>query len=432
MRRTRRTISRREFLGGVARAGGAAGLALALPRLAGCGEAPLPGLGWPVIEAELCTITESMAAFTWVTESEQPTAIRYGRTADLDQHLESPGPPGLYHYLEVPGLAPGTEYNYRLSTIEEPAGDDHDPGRFTTLTLPAGELRFTFATLNDLHVGCDRVGLLAGGGEAFTWPDPSHPSYVFAQEAAVSEINALRDGQGVDFVVVKGDLTGAFTEAEFLQARELLDRLRCPYYPLRGNHDRIGDNPEDYFLAVFGDLIPGGESRFAFQHGGHRLVCLDSSDLQSGAPYLDPAQLDFLGSELSHSQGDPVLVFLHHPVTVEASIFSLSGSDCRAFGAAVRDYDNLVGVFTGHSHRDYISYTEDLGTAPCVETAATQHYPLGFTLYRVFDGGYVQTCHRLHGVNCLEWNEMTRRMYSDMAEELLWLEARQRNFVFPY
>ncbi|MFH2010153.1 MAG: metallophosphoesterase [bacterium] len=403
---------------------------MVFPHGFGCraGDGPLPGLGWEVEKAELVTISDTMAAFSWVTAEEQITAVRFGETEGVERYLESADPVTRFHYLELPGLTSGTEYHYRLSTIgaQPTAGDEHSPGRFTTLIPPPGEQLFSFATVNDVHIGCDEVGLIEGGGEAFTWPDPENPHYTFALEAAVREIN----GHGVDFTIVKGDLTCGYTEAEFEAARAILDGLSAPYYPMRGNHDRVGANPDDYYLRVFGDLLPGGQSHFGFEHGGTRFLCLDSSDLETGEAFLAPEQCAWLASELQQSGSQPVMIFLHHAVI--GAPFALYSEDRHALEDAVAGHESLVGVFSGHSHRDCITTHAPLGPAPLVETAATLHYPSGFTRYRVHEGGYMQVAHRLHGPNCLEWNEMTRGLYAGLAEDVLWLAAAERNFVYTY
>jgi len=421
-------VSRRAFLRGALRAGGTVGAALAVPWLPGCAgdDGPLPALDWAVEKAELVTITDTMAAFTWVTAEQRPTAIHIGDTAGPNRYVEATTPPTRYHYLEVDGLVPGRTYQYRLSTSMSSVWVDHSPGEVTTLVPPPGEPRLTFATMNDVHIGCDEVGLIEGGGEAFTWPDPANPHYTFALESAVSEINALN----VDLVLVKGDLTCGYTEAEFIAAREILDGLTCPYYPLRGNHDRVGDNPDDYYLRVFGDLLPGGRSHFGLERQGLRFLCLDSSNLETGEPSLSTDQVDWLADEMQQSAGSPVMIFLHHAVI--GAPFGLYSEDRNAFLDATAGHDNLVGVFCGHSHRDSITTMAQLGDTPLVETAATLHYPSGFNVCRVYDGGYMQVAHRLHGPSCLEWNEMTRGLYAGLAEDVLWLAASERNFVYHY
>jgi len=418
--------TRRDFLRAVL-SGGACAASPTL--LAGCRRTDGASLDWSIGSAELCTITDTMAALTWVTDEPRPTAIRYGTTGDLGAYLETGDAPALFHYIELTGLSPGTRYHYELSTRTHPSEEDPSPGVFTTLTPPPGAYRFSFATLNDVHVGAVDVGLIGGGGTPMSWPDPENPHWAFAVLSAIDEINRA----GVDFAIVKGDLTTYFTLAEFEEARALLDAFEVPYYPLRGNHDRVGDNPEDYYLALFGDLLPGGTSHFAFRHRGVQFICLDSSNLDDGHPQLSADQVAWLAAQMQQHADRPAMIFLHHPVTDEATLaFSLYPGDQRAFFDAVEGRDNLAGVFCGHSHRDYISHQVQLGTAPCVETAATLHYPSGYNLVRVHDGGYLHTSHRMPCQNCLEWTEMTRGLYGGHAEEWLFLEAGLRNFVHRF
>jgi predicted phosphodiesterase len=413
-----------------ARVGALAGLGTVVPIWTRCSEKPLPGLDWSVLAADLVTITEDSAAFMWVTDDERPTAIRYGTDEGVDRYHETGNPPSRFHYLELEGLMPGTTYHYRLSTLSPPGHDEHSPGTFTTLVPPDGDLLFTFATMNDIHVGVDEVGLIFGGGaEGMSWPDPQNPHWRFTVDSAVSRINQ----SGAEFVIVKGDLTSEFTEEEFQGARELLDRLAVPYYPVRGNHDRVGANPEDFYLRIFGDRLPGGSPDFSFEQSGVKLICLDSSNLQTGEPELSPGQISFLEAEMSSSDSAPVMIFLHHPVTRQATaLFALTLEDREAFCGAAGGYDNLTGIFCGHSHRDCITHEDALGAAPCVETAAALHYPSGYNLIRVYSNGYMHTCHTMHCPECLEWTHMTRDLYGGLAVDILFLEASRKNFVYLY
>lgn len=379
-----------------------------------------------LIAEDLLTVAPDRAAVAWVTDSALPSVLTLEREGEPERQIVGDGPPKRFHLVEVEGLDPGTPYRYR-TTRGDPSWADPfglSPREFVTPEPPPGERLFRFATVNDIHIGVKEVGLISGLGEPFTWPDPANPHWRFPIVTAVEEINR----RGVDFVIVKGDITSGFTKGEFETARQILDGLDPPCYPMRGNHDRVGGNPDDYYLSVFGDLLPGSQSHFSFSHKGFRFLCLDSSNLEDGHPLVSEEQLGWLGEQLKTP--DPTFVCLHHAVTKEASIlFSLLDQNREDFIATVSPHDHVVGILSGHSHRDRVTHEDALGPVPCVETAATLHFPLGYTVYDVYPTGWVQTCFRMNCPPCLEWAEMTKGLYFGSGVELLFLPAEQRCFT---
>jgi 3',5'-cyclic AMP phosphodiesterase CpdA len=79
-------------------------------------------------------------------------------------------------------------------------------------------------------------------------------------EALLEELNALRPA----LVAISGDLTQRARTAQFMAAREWLDRLASPYLVVPGNHDiplfdmfrRFGAPRERYMHYISSDLAP--------------------------------------------------------------------------------------------------------------------------------------------------------------------------------
>ncbi|MBN1945285.1 MAG: metallophosphoesterase family protein [Bradymonadales bacterium] len=390
----------------------------------------LPGAG-EILAEELVTIEPDAMAVAWVTLTECRSVLAIEADGEQELQYTDDGTPRRFHLLEVAGLQPGRRYRYRTCqgdlAWEDPFG--LSPRSLVTLARPPGARLFRFATLNDLHMGCDEVGLINGTGQAFCWPDPDNPHYLFSARSAVAELNQ----RGVDLVFVKGDLSSDQLLAEFELAREVLDDLSMPYYPMRGNHDRVGENPEDYFLTVFGDLLPDGHTFFAVERAGVRFVCLDSNRLEDGFPYLSSEQLAWLADELATSPDRPTFVLLHHAVSDQAGmVFSLLGRNRQEFIDTVAPHPQVAGILSGHSHRDRVTFDAQLGRIPCVETAATLHYPSGYAVYDVYQGGYTQISYRLSCPECLEWAEMTKELYDGRGVELLFAPADQRCFTYLF
>lgn len=135
------------------------------------------------------------------------------------------------------------------------------------------------------------------------------------------------DATRPDLVVNTGDLAfDAPTSPGDLEfARTLHDALpvACRYLP--GNHD-IGDNPTQVgpvpaqpvtetgrraFISMFGD------DRWRFEAAGWCFIGLNSLVMNSGL-ISEAEQFEWLASELASTGGQPVALFLHKPVFLNA------------------------------------------------------------------------------------------------------------------
>jgi len=70
----------------------------------------------------------------------------------------------------------------------------------------------------------------------------------------------------------------------------------------------------------------------------------------------------------------------------------------------------VVGVFSGHTHRNFVSYAPASGRrVPYLENGAAKEYPGGYGIVSVYEGGWMRTFHRLRTCEfCREWIETTR------------------------
>jgi len=85
---------------------------------------------------------------------------------------------------------------------------------------------FSFVVLSDLHIG---EGIPVYHGE-----ECYSTNYL---RTAIKAINSLKQRYNIQFVFITGDITGSAERTEFIKAKELLDTLEIPYYPIMGNHD---------------------------------------------------------------------------------------------------------------------------------------------------------------------------------------------------
>jgi hypothetical protein len=250
-----------------------------------------------IYNEELVTVTDASMVVTWVTDMESDTGILWGPSPEELTYTSGETIQGVYHYMELTDLEPGTEYYYQVCS-----DDATEPLRSVTTLDPPGDYLFSFATMNDTHIGRnDEASILAA--------------------QCVTDIDEYRDidDDVVAFTIIKGDLTEHGYWDEFQKAKEIYDSLDMPYYPLMGNHDiwpwpPDADEPigDAYFLVTFGEYLnsllaeeeclpilhevpPYNEegypyrTYYSFDYDGYIFICIDSVS-------RDPAPFGYPGA----------------------------------------------------------------------------------------------------------------------------------------
>ena len=431
-----------------------------LPVLADESPAPDP---IPIIsECEVMTITDTSAIITWITDIESNTSMRYdtmplwlrysqeGETYDSNGDLADNG---IYHYLELTDLRPGTVYFYKAYSSD---GSSY-LRNFTTLTPPEGDYLFSFATMNDTHLGSYRDGNENGKDD--------NTELV---EQVIEEINDM----DVAFTIIKGDITHHGLLSEFGKSKDALDNLTQDYYPLIGNHDiwahdessNVDIEPmgDQYFQDVFGDMLNAAGVQFpseeelstyySFVYEGYRFINMDSVS-RWAAPLDNPGgwpggvflegELEWLENELAQATlaNEHVMIFMHHPCTETSDntsiwpfIMTLDNYEATGFRELIGNYENVVGVFSGHTHRSLVTYASETGQLPYSETVSTSDYPCGYNVYKVYENGYMQSfykCKLMDLSESIKSTVMVGNPIVECAEKYYRLGSLQdRNFVY--
>jgi len=373
----------------------------------------------PIGEVDLITVTDHGFALTFFTEDVVTAEVRYGPDAkDLDEAAVEEGDPTRFHYFEITGLDPGEDYYYRIEADGAywPA-KPLPPRKVATLSPPEGDFLFSFAVINDLHVGEDVAGLMVAPlswlpplTPGFTWKNPVDNYWSFTLRAAVDGINR----RGAELTVANGDLTSWYTEEEFALAKSHLDRLDAPYYVTRGNHDRVGDYSEDYFRKVFGLET----SWHGADHKGFHFIMLDDNRPENGWHGFTDEEFDWFEDDLAANAGKPTFVFCHRPIG--AGAVDIDKNVRARFLAIVADNPQVVGVFNGHSHKARLT-TLKLGgrTVPFIEVPAVKEYPVGYGMVKVYESGFMYNYHPSDCADCREWRHITRGEYFGLAPQVL-------------
>jgi hypothetical protein len=423
---------------------------------------------------EVVTVTDTSVVITWFTGS--ATAVdQYGSpvlrpvATDTELKLGSVDPatqtvvpgslktvlhdatPTPYHYAEVSDLEPGTTYAYaalssgqaaRQTSMQFPVGVGGSldyPGVFTTLTTPPGSYLFTLALSNDLHVGEAESGIIADGWPPHFEQNPGLPPYpVVMLEAMLGDLR--RPDRRADRLIVAGDLTAGALPAEVARVRQMLDgwgKLQTDYFVARGNHDRsrvgsaykscatVPSAPDhrDCWRGMFPYPL---QQLQVYEVGGLRLIGLDTTTLDAPGGTMDANQLGALSDVLQKDSHRPTMLFGHHPVTYESAATTAAGPsfdiDRPTAVALQRLYERSPGVFfhhSGHTHRNKRTFMLDQDQSPIqsiefLEVGATKEYPGGYSLLRLYTGGYIVSYYKNRTNLALAWSQRTRGEYYNL------------------
>jgi 3',5'-cyclic AMP phosphodiesterase CpdA len=300
------------------------------------------------------------------------------------------GGPGA---VVIDGLPPATTTTLTL--------DGRRVTDVTTLTPPPGRLLARVATIGDLHLGETGFGMLP---RLVSNPDPvvAHP--VVCTAAAIDELLAW----GAQLLVVKGDIAHEGTDAEYELAGELLSDLPVPTMVMPGNHDGGNHGHRDPAAALARHGLRLIESVTTRDVPGLRVVAVDTrTRTQAGTVAAATDDVVAAVSEAEHG----ALVVLHHQLMTTALPTypppGVPAAAARPFLDAVAAAHPATVVTSGHTHRHR---ARRHGPVLVTEVGSTKDYPGTWAGYLVYEGGIVQTVHRVMAPEAIRWTERTARM----------------------
>ncbi len=149
---------------------------------------------------------------------------------------------------------------------------------------------FRFAQMTDIHLS------------------PGNKEHEEDLRNSIQEINAE---EGVDFVLITGDISEKGDRETLKRAKELFDTLEPPYYIVMGNHEtKWSDSGCTAWQEVF------GYERFQMEHKGVHFLGFNTGPLMRMAyGHVVPQDLSWLDEELGKLPKDaPAIIVTHYPL----------------------------------------------------------------------------------------------------------------------
>lgn len=153
-------------------------------------------------------------------------------------------------------------------------------------------------------------------------------------------VNNLNKRNDIDFVIHGGDISDFGLTKEFMQQRDLLNKLKVPYVVVIGNHDYLGTG-EEAFSKIF------GEENYSFIAGNTKFLCLNTNALDND--YSKPIpDFNFIDNELNKNNLEyEQTVFTMH-VPPYSNIFN--NNVAVFFEYYVKHFKNTLFCTNAHEH----------------------------------------------------------------------------------
>lgn len=208
-----------------------------------------------------------------------------------------------------------------------------------------------------------------------------------------------------DFVLVTGDISSHTSRDAVFAARDFLDELKIPYYPLGGNHDFLSEKSRDWFMEAFDASLPDSDTVYSFTHKGLHVSVLDpwwkrdngtlypftaghnNGNGARGRWAIPPHEIAWLEEDLEEHRGLPTILALHYPAVpipqrlVEPEMkYAGHLENTNLLFEVLSRYPQVKAIFSGHLHMHFIERSNGLTQ---VVTGSLPEYPVEYREIRV-------------------------------------------------
>ena len=214
-----------------------------------------------------------------------------------------------------------------------------------------------------------------------------------------------------DFLLVTGDIVSHRSRDSVIEARDALDGLGVPYYPMGGNHDYYNMESRGWFLEAYDSHLPTPNTVYSFVHKNLRFCVLDpwwvwqdnslmpfpdpeieeqqDTDLRNMRWALPPEQFVWLESVLNAHPTMATCLAVHYPVLDIPD--RLRQPEYKNAGAlengdlllnVLSKYPQVKAIFCGHLHTNVITRRNGIAQ---ITTSALPEYPVEYREVRVYE-----------------------------------------------
>ena len=203
---------------------------------------------------------------------------------------------------------------------------------------------------------------------------------------AVAEIN----NRDVAFVIDKGDMGYPFS-----LPKNITSSFSALYFPVYGDND-YEDSEKN--IEEFLDVYEINSTYYSFDYENYHFIILDSVGrfrIETGA--ISYKEFSWLKKDLEKNKDKRIMIFMHHPCSIMdfPLIMGLNLFNSLRFRLLISRYD-VVGVFSGHTHRNKLTYSFITKNVPYVESASIHKYPAGYNIYKIYTNGYMQSFYKIN------------------------------------
>ena len=212
--------------------------------------------------------------------------------------------------------------------------------------------KFSFAFLTDLHIQLKN----------------NQPAIDL--ENIVADVNK---NTTLSFVLVGGDITESGDLPSLQRAKEILQKLRKPFYIVSGNHDtKWSESGATDFVKVF------GYDRFCFESHGICFVGFNTGPvIKMGDGHISPYDVKWIDEQLKKlPTGTPVIAVTHYPLQNGDVDNWILMTDM------LRNY-NVQAVLNGHYHRNALLSYDGLPGIVNRSTLSAGKPTGGYSVYQV-------------------------------------------------
>lgn len=187
------------------------------------------------------------------------------------------------------------------------------------------------------------INVSAAAGDAFGYTQKQKIDRI------VSDILKENEKEKLDMVLVLGDLSiddYSFRNLEENYCKKFkedcMDKLPCPVYAIPGNHDSY---PNDMWKKAVGT-----DRQFVIDCDNFVFLMMDNfnnspADSASGSKYT-PTDVEWLKDKIEKYSNKKLLLCAH--------MFRTNETETDEFKKIVRETDNIVALFRGHTHIDEV------------------------------------------------------------------------------